>query len=166
MASFYLVFEKDFSQLHVVSDVDISNDGPLSLYHNNQLLGTFDNPSVGATFNTTLTSQYLRTTFGIRYIFTITPEIINQESFADGIWHVILKQTDSKSGTFKFECLYCALAKMLNGDCDITANETIVNKINAYMIVSQASVRVKNFTKAYRLYKIAKQYADPYNCSC
>ena len=49
------------------------------------------------------------------------------------------------AGDPKMKCLWCALAKMLNGDCDYTADIEIVNKIHAYMVVAEGATRVKEF---------------------
>jgi hypothetical protein len=155
MASLYLEFEKDFSQLHVISDIDFSKDGPLEIYHNNVLVYSVTIPS----------TNYLRTTFGSRFVYTIIPIDIDLQTFADGIWHVYLAGFSKSVGAVKFECLYCGLSKMLDDKCTIN-DENIVCKIKAYLIVSEASVRARNFIKAKRMYDIAKMYLDPYNCNC
>ena len=159
MASIYVEFEKDYSELHVISDIDLSPEGPLDLYHNNVKKESFTSP--------TLAMSYLQTTFGARYVFTITPTMIGESTFTDGIWHVVFNgSSELVAGDPKMKCLWCALAKMLNGDCDYTADIEIVNKIHAYMVVAEGATRVKEFEKAYSSYSIAKGYADPYNCDC
>lgn len=167
MASIYVEFEKDYSELHVISDIDLSPEGPLELYYNDKLQGSFADPAVNGTYSTTLAMSYVQTTFGGRYVFTITPTMIGASAFSDGIWHVVFKgSSELVAGDPKMKCLWCALAKMLNGDCDSTADVNIVNKIHAYMVVAEGATRVKEFEKAYSSYSIAKGYADPYNCDC
>jgi len=156
MASIYVEFEKDYSELHVISDINLSTEGPLELYHNDEKKESFANPAM----------SYLQTTFGARYIFTITPTMIGASTFSDGIWHIVMTGTGDSAGDPKMKCLWCALAKMLNGDCDSTADVNIVNKIHAYMVVAEGATRAKDFEKAYGSYSIAKGYADPYNCDC
>ena len=169
-SSLYLKFEEDYSQLHIIGIADNSNNGPIQLFHNNVLVGIFKKITDSESFTKALGFNYVYTTFGARYVFSFVPTDIYDDQtitkFSDGVWHVKFTNINSLiAGTIKFDCLWCALSKMLNNSCTISGIND-VNEIKAWMTVAEGNVRHNNIIKAVKSYNSAKTLSDPYKCSC
>lgn len=176
----YAVVDPSYKKIYLISDTAVSSASlnQLDVYHQNIKIGYFNTAGNGS-FTKALSFGSITTSYGTRYIFTITPEDIGMDTyFDDYLYHFILSNAGLSAqalfGTVVDRGIMCCMTKAMEasitecGGCDAasTASDELdkIATVKAYLDGAKAAIRMKSVSTALCALKVIDSYCA--DCGC